>query len=72
MRGTLQTPLVGAVGQSYVQRILSHNDPLKAIQLVQSRAGLTATNTKPLLGLLDQVGITRYPPLLTITVWGQA
>jgi hypothetical protein len=55
----VQVAMVGAVGQDYVHRVLSTYDPKSAIEMVHKRGALTSPNCKPLLGLLDQLGVTR-------------
>lgn len=51
--------LVGNVGQEYVQSTLTTMDPLSAIQDIQARGALQDPRCQPLVGLLDQLGLTR-------------
>ncbi|PSC68506.1 Negative elongation factor B [Micractinium conductrix] len=51
--------LVGNVGQEYVQSTLTTMDPLSAIQDIQAQSSLQDPRCRPLIGLLDQLGITR-------------
>ncbi|GAB4814531.1 hypothetical protein N2152v2_001577 [Parachlorella kessleri] len=68
--GRTQTPLVGSAGQEYVQAsepcdrfgrcvTLSTNDPQSAIGDIQARGALQDPRCRPLLGLLDQLGMCR-------------
>uniref|UniRef100_A0A1D1ZVX3 Negative elongation factor B n=1 Tax=Auxenochlorella protothecoides TaxID=3075 RepID=A0A1D1ZVX3_AUXPR len=52
-------PLVGQAGQEFVQNTLSTHDPLEAIAEIQRRGGLPDPRCAPLLGLLDQLGVSR-------------
>lgn len=52
-------PLVGQAGQEFVQNTLSTHDPLEAIAEIQRRGGLPDPRCGPLLGLLDQLGVSR-------------
>lgn len=51
--------LVGNVGQEYVQSTLTTMDPLSAIQDIQAQSALQDPRCRPLIGLLDQLGLTR-------------
>ncbi|PRW60598.1 Negative elongation factor B [Chlorella sorokiniana] len=51
--------LVGNVGQEYVQNTLTTMDPLSAIQDIQNRGALQDPRCGPLIGLMDQLGLTR-------------
>ena len=56
----LQTPLVGELGQSTIQKVLSHTEnPGNAIREIQIKASLRNHQCRPLLILLDELGITR-------------
>ena len=52
--------LVGDVGQEYVQNTLTTMDPLSAIQDIQAHGALQDPACRPLIGLLDQLGLTRW------------
>ena len=52
-------PLVGNVGQEFVQNTLSGNDPRKAVELIQQKGSFRDSRCQPLLGLLDQLGLER-------------
>ena len=52
-------PLVGSAGQEFVQANLSTNAPAIAIADIQSRAALRDPRTRPLLEMLDQMGLPR-------------
>lgn len=56
-------PLVGQAGQEFVQNTLSTHDPLEAIAEIQRRGGLPDPRCAPLLGLLDQLGVSRCVPV---------
>jgi len=59
-------PLIGNVGQEWVQTTLSVNDPHTAINAIQQRAALRDPRCPPLLGLLDQLGVSRAEAHKTI------
>lgn len=53
-------PLVGELGQSTIQKVLSHTEnPGNAIREIQMKASLRNPHCRPLLSLLDELGITR-------------
>jgi negative elongation factor B len=52
-------PLVGNVGQEYVQSALSTSDPVTAIRDIQARGALADPRCRPLLGALDALGLSR-------------
>ena len=52
-------PLIGSVGQEYVQNTLSTNDPVTAIGDIQTRIALPDPRCRPFLGMLDQLGLSR-------------
>ena len=56
---TSSAPLIGNVGQEFVQTVLSTNDPATALTDIQTRAALSDPRCRPLLGLLDQLGLGR-------------
>ncbi len=57
----LQQPLVGELGQSTIQSVLSHTEqPGNAIKEIQIKASLRNHHCRPLLSLLDELGVTRY------------
>ncbi|KAI3429855.1 hypothetical protein D9Q98_010166 [Chlorella vulgaris] len=51
--------LVGNVGQEFVQNTLTTMDPLSAIQEIQVHGALQDPSCKPLIGLMDQLGLSR-------------
>jgi hypothetical protein len=51
--------LVGKPGQEYVQDTLSNLNPIAAIQEIQRRGAIQDPRCTPLLGLLDQLGLSR-------------
>lgn len=51
-------PLIGAAGNDYVMDLLSREHPQTAIQKIQKRASLHHPLCAPLLGLVDQLGVT--------------
>ena len=55
----MQEPLVGAVGQDFVQHTLNTQQPQRGIQMIQAAAALRDPRTKPLLSLLDHMGVSR-------------
>lgn len=55
----MQAPLVGDAGQTFVTETLGSERPQKAIQLIQQAAALQDPRTKPLLSLLDHLGVSR-------------
>ena len=55
----MQAPLVGDAGQTFVTETLGSAKPQKAIQAIQQAASLQDPRTKPLLGLLDHLGVSR-------------
>ena len=55
----VQAPLVGDAGQTFVTETLGSEKPQKAIQLIQQAAALQDPRTKPLLSLLDHLGVSR-------------
>lgn len=52
-------PLIGNLGQEYVQTTLSTNDPVTAIADIQTRGAIKDPRCQPLIGLLDQLGLSR-------------
>lgn len=54
-----ETPLVGEHGQEYIQSLLSTTDPVTAITEIQQKGGIQDSRCTPLLGLLDQLGLSR-------------
>lgn len=52
-------PLVGQVGQEFVQNTLSGRHPREAIEIIQSQATFRNPRCAPLLGFLDQLGLAR-------------
>lgn len=57
----VQQPLVGELGQSTIQSVLSHTEhPGNAIKEIQLKASLRNHHCRPLLSLLDELGVTRY------------
>lgn len=57
----MQTPLVGQLGQSTIQKVLSVTEnPGNAIGEIQIKASLRNPQCRPLLSLLDDLGVTRY------------
>lgn len=57
---SLQAPLVGELGQSTIQKVLSHTEnPSNAIREIQIKASLRNPQCRPLLSLLDELGVTR-------------
>lgn len=55
-----QQPLVGELGQSTIQSVLSHTEqPGNAIKEIQLKASLRNHHCRPLLSLLDELGVTR-------------
>ena len=57
---SLQAPLVGELGQSTIQKVLSHTEnPSNAIREIQIKASLRNPHCRPLLSLLDELGVTR-------------
>ena len=56
----MQQPLVGELGQSTIQSVLSHTEhPGNAIKEIQVKASLRNRHCQPLLSLLDELGVTR-------------
>lgn len=55
----VEAPLVGQLGQEFVQTMLSTQEPLQAIAEIQNRCGLPDPRCGTLLGLLDQLGVSR-------------
>lgn len=51
-------PLVGTVGQDFIQSMLAKN-PKDAIDAIQHKASFRNPRCQPLLGLLDQLGLER-------------
>ena len=59
-------PLVGELGQSTIQKVLSHTEnPGNAIREIQMKASLRNPHCRPLLSLLDELGVTRCTHALT-------
>jgi negative elongation factor B len=52
-------PLVGHLGQEFVQMALSTSDPVTAVRDIQRQAALKEPRCAPLLELLDQLGVAR-------------
>ena len=55
----MQAPLVGAVGQEYVHNVLTSMNPQAAVKEVQKQGSFRNSRCKPLLELLDQLGLKR-------------
>ena len=53
---------MGAVGQDFVQHALNTQQPQQAIRAIQSAAALRDARAKPLLSLLDHMGVSRHVP----------
>ena len=56
-----QAPLVGAVGQEYVHSVLTSMNPQNAVKEIQKHGAFRNKRGKPVLELLDQLGLKRYP-----------
>ncbi len=56
-----QAPLVGAVGQEYVHSVLTSMNPQNAVKEIQKHGAFRNKRCKPVLELLDQLGLKRYP-----------
>ena len=50
---------MGAVGQDFVQHALNTQQPQQAIRTIQAAAALRDARAKPLLSLLDHMGVSR-------------
>lgn len=62
-----QQPLVGELGQSTIQSVLSHTEqPGNAIKEIQIKASLRNHHCRPLLSLLDELGVTRLETHLSM------
>ena len=60
---------MGELGQSTIQSVLSHTEhPGNAIKEIQIKASLRNPRCRPLLSLLDELGVTRCPLLLRNTI----
>ena len=55
----VQAPLVGEVGQEYVHSVLTSMNPQAAVKEVQKQGSFCNRRCKPLLELLDQLGLKR-------------
>jgi hypothetical protein len=58
--GEVSSPLIGLEGSSYVSNQLASTAPQHAIRNIQRAAGLQQPLCAPLLGMVDQLGISRY------------
>ena len=56
---------MGDAGQTFVTETLGSEKPQKAIQLIQQAAALQDPRTKPLLSLLDHLGVSRCRALVS-------
>ncbi|CAL5228021.1 g11083 [Coccomyxa viridis] len=54
-----QAPLVGAVGQEYVHSVLTSMNPQNAVKEIQKHGAFRNKRGKPVLELLDQLGLKR-------------
>lgn len=52
-------PLIGSVGQDYVQNSFAKQSPAAAISALQQNYGLNHPLCPPLLGMLDHLGVSR-------------
>ncbi len=59
----MQAPLVGAVGQEYVHSVLTSMNPQNAVKEIQKHGAFRNKRCKPVLELLDQLGLKRCPPM---------
>ncbi len=57
----VQAPLVGAVGQEYVHTVLTSMNPQNAVKEIQKHGAFRNKRCKPVLELLDQLGLKRCP-----------
>ena len=55
----MQAPLVGAVGQEYVHTVLTSMNPQNAVKEIQKHGAFRNKRCKPVLELLDQLGLKR-------------
>jgi len=65
-RAAIDAPLIGAEGQGFVQTALSTADPARAIAEIQERGAMRDPRCKPLLDLLDQLGLARSESHFTV------
>ena len=61
MKTSVQAPLVGAVGQEYVHTVLTSMNPQNAVKEIQKHGAFRNKRCKPVLELLDQLGLKRCP-----------
>ena len=59
----MQAPLVGAVGQEYVHSVLTSMNPQNAVREIQKNSAFRNKRCRPVLELLDQLGLKRCSPL---------